>query len=90
MRLSVKALAITVAVLWGGAIFIIGILYLAVPYYGEHFLQVVSSVYPGFQASRTFVDVLVGTGYGIVDGAIAGFLCAWVYNFFAGRMGQSA
>ena len=83
MKLSLKGLTIAVALLCGGSVFVIGIINLAAPSYGMQFLEVVSSVYPGFHASGTFVDVLVGTGYGIVDGAIGGFLLAWLFNLFA-------
>jgi hypothetical protein len=48
------------------------------------FLQVVSSAYPFFHASRTLSDVVIGTLDGLVDGAIAGLLFAWLYNFFGG------
>ena len=83
MQLSSKALAITAAVLWGlGAMFLTGILNLFSQNYGEHFLLTMSSVYPGYHATRTLRDVLVGTGYGIVDGGIAGFVFAWIYNLF--------
>lgn len=70
--------------MWGGyGMFLTGIINLLAPGYGEHFLLTMSSVYPGYHATRTVVDVLVGTGYGIVDGAVAGFLIAWIYNLFA-------
>ena len=86
MRLSTTALAIAGAVIWGvygmlGA----GLLNLIWPPYGEHFLLTMSSVYPGYHATRTVGDVLIGTGYGAADGAVGGFLFAWVYNFFAER-----
>jgi hypothetical protein len=83
MKLSLKGLSIAVALLCGGCVFLVGIVNLASPSYGMEFLKVVSSIYPGFHASRTFADVLVGTGYGIVDGAIGGFLLAWLFNLFA-------
>ena len=84
MVLSSKALAVAAAVLWGlGAIFLTGLMNLLAPPYGEHFLLTMSSVYPGYHATRTLRDVLVGTGYGIVDGGIAGFMFAWIYNLFA-------
>lgn len=76
-------MAIAVALLSGGCIFFFGIINLAAPSYGMEFLKLASSIYPGFHASRTFADVLVGTGYAIVDGAIGGFLLAWLYNLFA-------
>ena len=88
MRLSVKALTIVVAILWGGGMLFTGLVNLAAPSYGMECLKLMSSVYPGFHASRSLGDVLVGTGYGLVDGGIAGFLLAWFYNFFAQRAGE--
>lgn len=89
MRLSPKALALASGILWGGAILFVGLINLAAPSYGADYLKLMSSVYPGFHASRTFGDVLVGTGYGLVDGAIAGWLLGWLYNFLAARRGQA-
>lgn len=86
MRLSVKALAITSAVLWGAAVLLVGLINLAAPAYGAAFLHGLSSVYPGFHASRTVLDVLTGTLYGIVDGAVGGWVFAIVYNFVASRV----
>ncbi|MBN2243862.1 MAG: hypothetical protein JW793_14345 [Acidobacteria bacterium] len=85
MKLSIRGMAIAAALLCGGCVFVVGIFNLASPSYGMELLKVMSSVYPGFHASRTFADVLVGTGYGIVDGAIGGFLFAWLYNLFTRR-----
>jgi hypothetical protein len=82
MRLSPKSLAFACGLLWGGAILFVGLINLASASYGMEFLKVASSIYPGFHASRTFVDALVGTGYGLVDGAIAGFIFGWLYNLF--------
>lgn len=42
-----------------------------------------ASVYPGYTGESTFGQVIVGTLYGLVDGAIAGGLLAWLYNRFA-------
>jgi hypothetical protein len=83
MRLSLRSLVFACGLLWGGAILFVGLLNLAYPSYGMEFLKLASSVYPGFHNSRKLVDVLVGTGYGLVDGAIAGFLLGWLYNLFA-------
>jgi hypothetical protein len=89
MKLSIKSLTITAALLWGGGVFFVGALNLAVPSYGTVFLQCVSSVYPGFQNSRSFVDVLVGTCYALFDGAAGGAIFAWMYNYFC-KGAQSA
>lgn len=82
MRLSLKSLAFACALLSGGSILFFGLINLAYPSYGTEYLKIVSSMYPGFHNSRTFVDVLIGTGYGLVDGAIAGLLLGWLYNLF--------
>jgi hypothetical protein len=84
MALSIRSLAITSALLWGGGVLFVGLVNLAAPSYGTVFLQCVSSVYPGFHNSRHFLDVLVGTGYALFDGAVGGALFGWVYNTFSG------
>ena len=84
MSLSIRSLAITSALLWGGGILFVGLVNLTAPSYGTAFLQGVSSVYPGFHDSRTFLDVLVGTGYALFDGAVGGALFGWLYNIFSG------
>jgi hypothetical protein len=89
MRLSTKGLAITSGVLWGGCLFFVGLINLVNPAYGGDFLRVLGSVYPGFFHSRTFANVLLGTIYGLLDGAIAGLLGGWLYNYFAGPRRES-
>jgi hypothetical protein len=80
MTLSVRSLAIVSALLWGGGVLFVGLVNLVAPLYGATFLQCVSSIYPGFHDSRTFLDVLVGTGYALFDGAVGGALFGWLYN----------
>lgn len=41
------------------------------------------SLYPGYEASGTFGQVIIGTLNGFIDGAICGVLFAWLYNTFA-------
>jgi hypothetical protein len=84
MKLSVKSLAIVSALLWGGGVLLVGLLNLAAPSYGAAFLEGVSSIYPGFHNSRHILDLLVGTGYALCDGAGGGALFGWLYNFFSG------
>ena len=79
-KLSIRALAITGGVLWGASVFLVGMLNLVVPTYGLTFLWFVSSVYPGYKADPTFISVLIGTAYGVVDGLISGAVTAWLYN----------
>jgi hypothetical protein len=80
MRLSLKSMAISGALLWGGALLFVGLINLARPDYGVAFLEVMSSVYPWFHASRTIGDVLIATVDAFTDGAVAGLLFAWLYN----------
>ncbi len=89
MRLSGKALGIATGLLWGGAVLLVGLIHMAGGSYGTAFLQLISSLYPGFHVSRTPGDVLVGTAYGLVDGGVGGLLLAWLYNRFAGRPGRA-
>lgn len=83
MKLSVKAFAITAGLLWGGAILSVTLVNLAAPTYGQAFLDLCSSIYPGFHASRTIRSVVIGTLYGLLDGGIGGAIFAWLYNRFA-------
>jgi hypothetical protein len=83
VRLSVKAITIVSALLWGGGVLFVGLIHLASPSYGASFLDGVSSIYPGFHGARSLADALVGTGYALVDGASGGFVFAWLYNLIA-------
>ena len=83
MKLSIKAVAITSGLVWSGHILTCGLINLASPSYGGRFLKVMSSLYPGFRNARTVPDVLVGAGYGLLDGAAAGAVVAAIYNQFA-------
>ncbi len=84
MSLSTKSLALTSSLVWGGALFTVGMINLAAPRYGAEFLRLMSSVYPGYRNSRRLPDVLTATGYALVDGAIGGLMFAWLYNRIAG------
>jgi hypothetical protein len=83
MKLSVRAVALASALLWGGMIFLVGLANMAAPTYGGEFLRLVGSIYPGYHAASGVGSVLVGTLYGLLDGAIGGLIFAWLYNRFA-------
>ena len=86
MKLDVKAMAFTIGLVWGAAMLLAGVAYLISDGYGEAFLDVMASVYPGYHASSNFGDVIVGTLYGLLDGAVGGAVIVWLYNRFAGRV----
>lgn len=90
MKLSIRALMFTVALLWGSSIFGLGLVHLAAPGYASHFLAGVSSIYPGFHGARSFGDVIVGTAYAVVDGGLGGLFFGWLYNVFAAQRSSSA
>jgi hypothetical protein len=83
MRLSVKAFAITAGLLWGGGILVVSLVNLAVPTYGQAFLNLCSSIYPGYHASQTVGSVVIGPLYGLFDAGVGGAVFAWLYNCFA-------
>jgi len=82
MKLSVKGLALASGILWGVAMLGMGLANLIWSSYGQQFLQFMASVYPGYHATRSVAEVIVGTLYGFVDGLIGGAVFAWLYNQF--------
>ena len=85
MKLDVKAMALTIGLLWGAAMFLAGIANLIWDGYGDDFLYVMDSLYPGYEATASFGQVIVGTLYGLVDGTVGGAIVAWLYNRLAAR-----
>lgn len=83
MKLDIKGMAITLGLVWGIlAMFLTGIANLIWPSYGQAFLEVMGSIYPGYTPGASFGQVIIGTLYGLVDGAVAGAVIAWLYNRF--------
>jgi hypothetical protein len=81
MKLSVKGMALAGAIIWGfWAMLATGLANLMWPGYGQEFLRLAASVYPGYHATASIGQVLVGTGYGLVDGGVGGAFFAWLYN----------
>ena len=80
MKFAMKPLVITCAVLWGAVVFLCGTANMLWPPYGGTFLQLLDSVYPGYQASGSFGSVVIGTLYAILDGAVGGLVFGLLYN----------
>ena len=85
MRLNLKALTVASGILWGLAILLAGMGNLIWSEYGNEFLKIIASLYPGFNAKGSFGDVIVGTLYALVDGAVCGLVFGWIYNLFVGE-----
>jgi hypothetical protein len=85
MKLNLKALVLTAGLVWAGAVLMVGVTNLIWPGYGNTFLQLVASIYPGYDATRSVGAVIVGTLYALVDGAIFGLVVGWLYNLFLSK-----
>jgi hypothetical protein len=83
MKFKIKALSITTGLLTATAIFITGIANLIWNGYGVAFLKLMASIYPGYSASGSFGDLIVGTLYGFVDGLVCGGVFGCLYNLLA-------
>jgi hypothetical protein len=91
MKLNVKAMAGSLALIMGVLLmFLVGLGNLLRPGYGQEFLDLMASVYPGYKATASFGQVIVGTLYGLVDGAVCGVVLAWLYNRFAAADSKTA
>ncbi len=78
--MNLKAVTLSGAVVWGLAMLLAGLIHMAVPSYGADFLRLMSSIYPGADTAPTLGRVLLGTCYGFVDGAVAGWLFGVLYK----------
>ena len=85
MRLDTKALTWSMAILWGGVMLWTAAGHLFFPGYGTAFLEWAASFYPGYDGPAGIGSVIVVTLYGVVDGAVAGFVLAWLYNRFVSQ-----
>ncbi|UCF55998.1 MAG: bacteriophage holin [Deltaproteobacteria bacterium] len=85
MKFNLKALAMTAGILWALAVFLVGVLNLIWSGYGVAFLQLIASIYPGYHATSSLGDLIVGALYALVDGAICGLVFGWLYNVFVGK-----
>jgi hypothetical protein len=81
MKLSIKKFAFSCSILWGLAILIVSTANMIWPDFGNVFLTVVASIYPGYEAMQGISSIIVGTLYALVDAGIGGAFFAWLYNF---------
>ena len=83
MQLNVKGLAGAFGILWGVCLFVVGVASMVWPNYGQAFLQLCASIYPGYHPGTGVVSVVIGTIYALVDGYVGGAIFGWLYNFLA-------
>ena len=82
MRLSIKALSVTMAIIAGSAMLLIGLGNIGLSGYGASLLDVAASIYPGYHGPDGIGSVVVVTLYAALDGAVCGALIGWLYNLF--------
>ena len=80
MKFNIAAAAIACGIGFAIALGIAGGLNMYFEGYGEPFLEMVASIYPGYKATGTVGDLLTGCFYAAVDGIIAGGGLALLYN----------
>jgi len=85
MKLNSKVLAITFSLLWGGCVLLLAVLNTIWPSYGTAFLDLVSSIYPGFHPGGLGAAI-VGTLYALLDGAVFGLVLGWLHNTVSARV----
>ncbi len=90
MRFNITALSLTAGLFWGAAILIVASANLIWPGYGQAFLQLAASTYPGYHPGTTIGPVVTATLYALVDGAIAGAVFGWLYNWLSRKFSGGA
>ena len=85
MKLAVRPFTVACSALWGVAVLLCALCNWWWPPYAEHFLQMLSSVYPGYTAEASFGSVVNVTLYALVDGAIGGLVLSSLYNLLLTR-----
>jgi hypothetical protein len=80
MKINTKALALSIGIIWGLAIFLLTVWFLIMGYSGD-LLAKLGSVYLGYSVS--WLGAFIGFIYGFIDGLIGGALLGFLYNKFA-------
>jgi len=80
MKINIKALALSIGIVWGLAVFLLTVWFLIMGYSGD-LLAKLGSVYLGYSVS--WLGAFIGLIYGFVDGLIGGALLGFFYNKFA-------
>ncbi|KTC86885.1 bacteriophage holin [Legionella brunensis] len=79
-KLSPVALGLSLGVLWGLSVLILGLI--ATYYsYGKPFVASMGALYIGYEP--TVLGSLLGGLIAFIDSFIGGFLIAWLYNLFS-------
>src|SRR5258707_14494602 len=85
MRLNITAMSMASGLLWGASILIIAAANLIWPGYGQAFLQLCGSIFPGYRPGTGMGSVVTGTIYALVDGVIGVAIFVLLLKLFPGR-----
>ncbi len=77
MKLNATALGVAGGIIWGVSMLILTWICMANGY-AAMWLEVMASVYPGYNIS--FGGSIIGLLYGFADGFIGLFILGWLYN----------
>ena len=80
MKINIKALALSIGIVWGLAVFLLTVWFLIMCYQGNQ-LSLLGGIYLGYSVS--WIGAFVGLIYGFIDGLIFGALIGFFYNKFA-------
>jgi len=79
-KLNVKTVGFVAGMVWGGGVFLLGVLAMVFNF-GTRFVLILSSMYIGYKI--TILGSIIGGLWGFVDACIGGVAVAWFYNKFA-------
>lgn len=82
--LNPKALAISLGVLWGVYVFLLGLVLTIFPntkffWISSEFLGILATLYPGYAATVT--GSFIGLFWALICGALGGLIIAWLHNY---------
>ncbi len=83
-ELSVKGLGLSMGILWGAYLFLVGLLAgfgVNISWFNAEMVNALAVVYRGYAA--TVAGAFIGLVYGFVCAGVSGALIAWLYNKFA-------
>jgi hypothetical protein len=87
MKFNVIQLGLTSAIIWAAAVLLVGVGNLVFSGYGEAFLKIVDSIYPGYHLGQWgFGGVIIATLYAALDGFVVGVVFAWLFNLLGKSM----
>ena len=81
-KLDMKAAVISMSVLWGGYVFLLGILTSLgvdnIIWFTKDAVAVLASIYPGF--APTFAGAVIGGAQAVVCAIVGTAIFVWLYN----------